>query len=432
MSRITLFVKKTFSRNRELLLHSFLALTIRGLAAIASFVMNIVVSRRLGATEAGYFFLALAFITVFSNITRLGTDNAIIRFISVYSKNKEWYKVTGALKASIKYSVIVSIAFAFVAVGFSNFISATIFSKPLLKGVLIFMTLAIPFTAVYNIYGFALQAIKKVIFSVLFLNVVVPVLVILAVIFFKPDKAESLGWMYLITTVITVVLAFFAWRVVVPGTHSAHFDSSEFWNSSKSLWVIIICQQLMQWGGQFIAGIFLKPADIAVLAVAQRTSMLISFILIAVNFVSAPRFSTYYHEGDMAGLKKFAVTTTRVMTLVATPLVLLILVFPTWIMTLFGHDFSNGANLLRVLAIGQFINVITGSIGYLLIMTGHEKEMRNITVLNGFLSIILSFVLTYFFGVMGAGVSIALVVAAQNLIVVVTVKKKLGFTTIGL
>jgi len=366
-------IKKTFSKNRELLLHSFLALTIRGLAAIASFVMNMVISRRLGATEAGYFFLALAFVTVFSNITRLGTDNAIIRFISVYSKNKEWYKVNGALKASIKYSIYVSIIFALVTIGLSNFISTTIFSKPLLKGVLIFMTVAIPFTAVYNIFGFAFQAIKKVIFSVLFLNVVVPVLVIFAVLFFKPARAESLGWMYLGTTVITVILAFFSWRFVVPDTQSKHFDGTDFWKSSKSLWVIIICQQLMQWGGQFIAGIFLKAPDIAVLAVAQRTSMLISFILIAVNFVSAPRFSTYYNDGDMAGLKKFAVTTTRVMTLVATPLVVLILIFPTWIMTLFGHDFSNGANLLRVLAIGQFINVITGSIGYLLIMTGHEK-----------------------------------------------------------
>ena len=52
-------------------------------------------------------------------------------------------------------------------------------------------------------------------------------------------------------------------------------------------------------------------------------------------------------------------------------------------MSIFGKGFIGGIWLLRILAIGQFINAVTGSVGYILTMSGHEKDIRNIAILNG-------------------------------------------------
>ena len=101
-------------------------------------------------------------------------------------------------------------------------------------------------------------------------------------------------------------------------------------------------------------------------------------------------------------------------------------------MSLFGKGFEGGAWYLRVLSLGQFINVITGCVGYLLTMSGHEKDMRNITVINGVLAIVLALILNPIFGAMGSAISTAIAVAVSNLMAVGMVQKRLGFNTLNI
>jgi len=98
----------------------------------------------------------------------------------------------------------------------------------------------------------------------------------------------------------------------------------------------------------------------------------------------------------------------------------------------FGEEYVQAAHLLQILIIGQFINVITGSVGYLLNMTGHEKDMRNVVFFSGPLALILGFVLTPLYGATGAAVATAIALASQNLLAVFMVKKRLGFNTLNL
>ena len=46
-------------------------------------------------------------------------------------------------------------------------------------------------------------------------------------------------------------------------------------------------------------------------------------------------------------------------------------------MSLFGPEFRAGGPVLTILAAGQYVNVLTGSVGYLLMMTGNERLVRN-------------------------------------------------------
>jgi O-antigen/teichoic acid export membrane protein len=100
------------------------------------------------------------------------------------------------------------------------------------------------------------------------------------------------------------------------------------------------------------------------------------------------------------------------------------LIFPSFLMSLFGEEFSEGAVLLQILAVGQFINGITGSVGFLLMMSGHERDMRNVTLISGFF-------LTAQFGIIGVATGTAIAVATQNLLAVYFVKKQLGFNTLA-
>ncbi|KUJ82433.1 hypothetical protein AVO43_11495 [Microbulbifer sp. ZGT114] len=197
------------------------------------------------------------------------------------------------------------------------------------------------------------------------------------------------------------------------------------------LWVVLMMGQLVQWSGQFVAGAYVDSGIVAQLAVAQRTAMLTSFVLMAVNLVVAPRFAAMYKQGQMKELHELAVTSVRLMVLSALPVVLFMVVFPEFLMSLFGEGFSKGAHLLQILVVGQFVNVATGSVGYLLSMSGHEKDLRNTVLISGPVAIGLALTLTPVWGATGSAVATALAVATQNLLAVWQVKRRLGINTLA-
>ena len=55
-----------------------------------------------------------------------------------------------------------------------------------------------------------------------------------------------------------------------------------------------------------MTSIFFQNEDIAIITIVQRTSIIISFILITVNAVNAPKFARLYSNNDIFGIKKLA------------------------------------------------------------------------------------------------------------------------------
>ena len=116
----------------------------------------------------------------------------------------------------------------------------------------------------------------------------------------------------------------------------------------------------------------------------------------------------------------------RILFIIAIPLCALLFFLSAEIL-LFGEDYVNASYLLQVLIFGQFINIICGPVAFLLNMTGNEKDMRNILLLTGILSIILGFILTFHYGVLGAAISTSTSLIIQNLLAAFYVRKRLGF-----
>lgn len=431
LSKLNKFRNK--EENKELLLHSLIALVIRIGGAGAAFLMNIVVARYLGAEESGYFFLAVTVATVVVTVGKVGADQTVLRFVSVHSSKEEWGKVKQLISLINKWTLIPVVCLTFLICIFAKPVSVFVFGKSALTWPLFWCAMSMPFFALYNIYSQALQGRKKVMLAVTGLKILTPVFLILLALMLHPHDSTITAVYYCIACVLNLLLSYYWWRNSIPSSGKKDYiDKDSLWKSCMSLWIVAVMQQLIIWGGQFIAGIFNNASELAQLAVARNTSVLITFILTAVNYVSAPRFATMYNEGRMNDLRKYAITTARLMTFIAFPLVLVLWIFPDTILKLFGQDFIGAAWSLRVLALGQFINVITGSVGYLLIMSGHERDLRNTTIISGVIAIVAALILNPIFGAIGSAISTAIAVASSNLLAVAKVKKKLGFNTMNM
>jgi O-antigen/teichoic acid export membrane protein len=105
----------------------------------------------------------------------------------------------------------------------------------------------------------------------------------------------------------------------------------------------------------------------------------------------------------------------KMMTLLASPILLAFIFLPGLVLTIFGSEFRDGSSALTILALGQFVNVATGSVGYILIMTGHERTERNIAASFVLINAILNFILIPRLGIEGAALATATSLALRNL-----------------
>jgi O-antigen/teichoic acid export membrane protein len=209
------------------------------------------------------------------------------------------------------------------------------------------------------------------------------------------------------------------------------FRNSAMWSASSNMWVVNIMSLIVDYSGVLVAGALVASQELAYLFSAQRTALLVSFVLVVVNTVVAPHYARLWNTGDLKSIQYTAKQSTRVMAISALLIVLLMSFFSGLIMSLFGEGFEQGAKLLVILAIGQLVNVTTGSVGYLLTMTGHERDMRQVSIISGPITVICAVWFTVCWGVTGAACATALGLSLKNLGALLMVKRRLGFWPLG-
>jgi O-antigen/teichoic acid export membrane protein len=247
-----------------------------------------------------------------------------------------------------------------------------------------------------------------------------------------PLTASYAAGIYAVSAFFIGLLGFILW-FKQEGVHYklGTFSDKRMWSASSNLWAASCMTLLVQWSGVLVAGILITSQELAFLSAAQRAAMLTNFVLIVVNMVVAPRYAKLWQQNKRAEIKKLAKLSTRAMIAMVLPVILIFVVVPEWIMSFFGEGFERGSSLLLIMALGQFVNVATGSVGYLLTMSGHERDFRRVTLFAGPLTVILSYLLIMEYGALGAAIATAIGLSVQNIGALIMVRKRLGFWPVG-
>jgi len=416
---------------REMIVGSAIGMSVKVLSAVSILFMNIVVARFLGANETGLFFLAFTLVTIIAAVGRLGLDQSIIRFVAAARESNEIDRLHGVYRKSVSWVAIASICLTVLALSNVTWLVENYFPQPGFEPVLRSFLMAIPLIALYTMLAQAMQGLKKIAKSLLTLNVLMPIALLLLMLLDPVYTAEAAAEHFILAGLFTLCSGLYFWHQSAPKTEKIEsFSSSQLWKTSTPLWAAVILSQVVQWSSQLMLGAWSTAENVAFFATAQRTAMLTSFVLFAVNAIAAPKFAALHEKGDIDGLKRIAIWSVRLMMLVAAPILMVMLLFPDWLMSFFGDDFRAASTALMILAIGQFINIATGSVGYLLSMTGREREVLNNTLISAIVAIALGVILIPSYGLLGAAVATATAVASQNLMGVYQVRKHLGFNTL--
>ncbi len=430
---INKFLCQFDKHTQELLRGISVAFVLKVLGAGFAFCLNVVLARLLGAEGSGIFFLAFTIVLILATIGRVGMENALVRFIAANLSAKLPGKVLGVYQKAMLYSLVVSTILATLLYILAPWISQTVFAKPELAQSLGIMAIAVIPLALLTLHANALQGLKEIASSISVSSVYVPLITcVVAVIFVPKNGIAAAAWGYLMATTITLLIGRRFWQNAVSSlkANAAEFNRSELLASSMPLFGIVMMNLVIVWSPMMFLGIWENSKNVGIYSAASRTAMLTSFVLIAVNSIAAPKFAALYQRGDLLALGSLARKSAKMMVLLTSPALVLFMLIPELIMSIFGDQFNQGATILMILALGQFVNVATGSVGYLLMMTGNERLMRNNLIFIASLGILLNLILIPNYGILGAAIGASIVLATQNLIAMILVWRKLNIWTL--
>lgn len=299
-----------------------------------------------------------------------------------------------------------------------------------------FVLIAIPFVAVATVQSEFYKAIGSPVLGSLLQALCSPIVMLLG--------CSLLSWFGLVTfnnmvrifaaaAVLYCLVGMVFWMRRVPGIWylAGNFEGRLLLRASLPLLVVSAANLAMSWTDILVLGIWSDPQQVGIYGISARLAGTTSFVLIAANSVVAPRlavaFANKNHE-RLAYLAQRSVFWTSVAVL---PLVAFLLVFPTLVLQIFGKSFQDGTWAVRILALGQLISVSLGPVGYLLVMTGREKHLRNATVIGALSNLAGNLILVPFFGIIGAATATAFSLAVMKVLAWFWVRQELGINSLG-
>ncbi len=412
---------------REVLKGAIIAFVLRLVGAAAAFALNVVIGRMLGAGGAGLYFLALSVASFTAILAQLGLRNTLLRFISSAAAKEDEAQIRGVFAQGIKLAGMASIALAALVAATAGFSADYVFDKPELASPLRWMSFAIITFSMMTLLAESLKGLKQIAHSMLVTGVIYP-LVALVVIWPLASFAGPAGasMAYVVGTGVAALTGLYWWRNSTGAGVATPIPSAQLWDSARPLLLTnLIVRGVIPMAPMFFIGAWGDAADAGVFGAATRLALLASFFLAAVNTAVAPKFSELYTKGEMKMLghvtRRFALG----ITLATSPLFLVLFFAGDWVMGLFGPEFTRGGTVLAILAAGQLVSAMSGSVGFLLMMSGHEKDVRNAALFATVVMGVLAVALIPSYNLIGAAIAAAGAVIGTNVFSAVMVYRRL-------
>lgn len=411
---------------KEVLQGASIAFILKISGAALAFFLNIVLARELGAEWCGIYFLAISICLAGGTVGRLGFENITLRLVASKTNKGQWGEVLSINDKIALITFLVSTALGLTLFKSAPWISQVVFGKPELAATLKIMSLSIPPATVVAIYSQMLRGIKKIALFTLISGICVPLFTIVFFVLSSFKTIEILTVSYFISTVIAALAGIVCWNFFVPANVVKKRSNDPIAQGASNFYLIAVIELITTWAATYVLGAYGTSEELGFFGIANRTATIISFVLISMNSISAPVFAQLYSENNIKKLESVAQKSVLIMLVFSSPLLILFIFFPSLVMSIFGSDFSNAASLLCIIAVGQVVNIATGSVSYILMMTGHERELRNIVIFVSFSNLILTFLLVKYFNATGAALSVTAAIVIKNVIAYWYVRKKIG------
>ena len=401
--------------------NAIVAFAIRVTSAAMLYFSQIFLARWMGGFEYGIYVYVWTWVLVLGGISHAGLGPAMIKLVPHYRETGEFGHLQGVLFGGRLFSLGLSTVIAA-----AGMLALWLFQDLVPHYQVLPLFLALVCIPLYTLSDFqdGVGRGNAWMISALFPPYVLRPFLVLAVMFaawllgFDMSAPTAVAAAIIATWVSAVVQTLWLDRKLKATVPKAdkQFDFKAWFAIALPLLIISCCEMLLQNADVLIISRYVEPTLVGIYFAAAKTMSLILFVHFAVASAVANRFSALHARGDESELRELVRDAANWTFWPSLGAALAILAMGLPLLSLFGEQFAQGYPVMFVLVIGFLTRSAVGPAEFLLSMMGEQRRCAVALGVGAALSVVLNFVLTPYFGIMGAASATAIAVASAALL----------------
>ena len=434
--RLPAFINKHFNfHEKEIAFGSSFAFAYRIIGLGLTYLLIFIINKYFGTDAYGIYSICISTIYFFSLIGSIGLNTSILRYVGQFNNPEKAGNLKILYKQGVKIILLLTPPLSLLLYLFSDVIADKIFHNLVYAKALKYAAFIGPIYTCLIVSVEYLRGLKKLIYSELLRSVVIPSLCIIILYCLKTYSNEKLiplmiyGVAVLCTILLATSIIIAKLRRITKPPSNTRLRIRDMLQVSWPIFLGAGGLYMMDNIGLFLVQSFFDETRVGVFSIVLKFSILITIILTAINTIAAPIISELFWGKKDEDLKRTVQFAAKTSFYLSTPIFLVLILFPAQLLAIFDINEQYAAIMLIIIAIGQYINVLTGSVGVFLDMTGNQKTNRNIIIISTTLTILLSFVLIKYYGMIGLAVATAFGFAFLNVVRTILVYRKFNVRT---
>jgi O-antigen/teichoic acid export membrane protein len=425
-------------RKNSVLRNSTVSLIVRLIATLCSFLVIIGITRLLTPDDAGRYFLLYSFASVAAVVIGLGVNLTAVRLVSQAIALEAPGRARRAVRSSLSILAFSALCFSIVLALAPTQTVLRELLRVNIDGLLLVLlfswTVAL---ALQGLIGEVFRGMHDILRASIHGGLCSSLICLAGLAVMLLVARPSLDWVVALTASAALLAVAIAAASLYSRTRNSPLGDSEptvratlamslpFWGTNVAL---IAFSQADLW----ILNQLATSHSLALYGAATRLTQMLTMPLLVLNSALIPIISAQHALGKTQSLDRLLRNSAAI---AAVPALIALLVFAAggpWLLEFFFGESYRDANLpLLILATGQCVNVLCGSAGYTLLMTGQQKDVFWITFASGVSMSVLAWSLGSLYGATGVAVAAAVALAAQSLFMSWLVWWRLGLLTLA-
>ncbi|WP_242472626.1 lipopolysaccharide biosynthesis protein [Ectothiorhodospira mobilis] len=419
---------------RKLLQGGAGSLLAQGLEMALGLLITLLLARLLGPSGYGVYAFVLAAVSLISLPVQFGLPPLIVRETARGQACGDWPTVRGIWRWS--HGITLGLSLLGLVGGMA--VLGLWVQEAALRETLFLGLWLVPLLALSSLRAAGLRGLGRVLMGLLPEQVIRPglmAMVLLVLLIGWPHGVTPAGAMGVHLLAACVAFGVGAWLLLrtrpPQWTANAPVYRSRAWLAAA--WPMALTQgfgQINRHADVILLGLLAATADVGVYRVAAQGAFLVSMGLTALNMVTAPFITRLHVQGARHKLQKLARRTAQAaLAFALAALTGYVLLGPWLLQTLFGPAFAAAYLPLLILACGQVVNAGFGSVGLLLNMTGHERQVTRVVAVAALVNVALNLLLIPMLGATGAALATSAATVLWNAWLWFVVRERLGISS---
>lgn len=406
---------------------------------IASTLLTLVnvalVARALDEQQMGAYLLAASVVAVLAVIGQFGMHHTAVRLIAEGLAAGEHRFVRRAIRIILLFAgTCALLLWLALNLGLSEWIGNRLFSTPLLAQAAALLGFWTAMLILQTVISEIFRGFQQYRDATIHGGLVTTSLVFVALVF------AHLGHIDIYFSDVLLITSFSALTGVVwsgirlfgivrrlGGSGRRSISPRTIVDNSWPLWISSVALLANSHLDLWILGTLASSQEVAVYGTAARMSMVVSVPLVIVNSVIMPSVARLNALGDRSGMQLLLQASASIASVPSLALFAIFLLGGEDIMRLlFGSGYGESGLIVAVLSFAHAVNVVSGSSGFTLIMTGHQQIMMRVSFASTVLLLVAGTLLAKRFGAPGVAAAYALSMVVQNTVMWLFVRSKCG------